>query len=300
MTTTDVELEEIQTTRMEKLLAWVLTAFLLVGGLWIYHRLGQQQDQYVPATPTPAEQAALSRHGSDEQAVFRLESNVRTDEAMLEHDRESYRSALEAHQPAARLGQAYRRSDARLRIDQRALSTARVRAAGSAPAAAAASRAVADRSEHRTNHARRNAFLERLVFVLASLGAAFLFLNRLRQRRSRYLLVGFAAVGAATIQALVMACDYTTDYIDVGESGPYILSLAGIFVTLLAFVALQRYLAKRVPARRVRRHECPFCGFPVGTNSHCEGCGRSVVAPCARCDGPRRVGAPHCGICGAV
>jgi hypothetical protein len=183
--------------------------------------------------------------------------------------------------------------------DQRALSDARVRAAGSASAADAATRAVSDRSAHKTNHVRRNAFLERLAFVLALLGAAFLLLNRLRKRRSRYLPVAFAAVGAATIEALVMACDYTTDYIEVGESGPYILSLAGIFVTLLAFVGLQRYLAKRVPARRVRKHECPFCGFPVGANSHCEGCGRSVVAACTRCEGPRRVGTPHCGICGA-
>jgi hypothetical protein len=299
MVTTDVELEEIQTTRMEKLLAWVLTAFLLVGGLWIYHRLGHQPYDYVPATPTAAEQAALSRHAADQQAVFRLESTVRTDEAILEHDREAYRTALEAHQPAARLGKAYRLSEARLVRDQRALSDARVRAAGSAPAADAATRAVSDRSAHKTNHARRNAFLERLAFVLASLSAAFLFLNRLRKRRSRYLPVAFAAVGAATIEAFVMACDYTTDYIEVGESGPYILSLAGIFVTLLAFVGLQRYLAKRVPARRVRKHECPSCGFPVGANSHCEGCGRSVVASCARCDGARRVGTPHCGICGA-
>ena len=108
------------------------------------------------------------------------------------------------------------------------------------------------------------------------------------------------AVGAATIQALVMAGDYTTDYIDVGRSGPYLLSIAGIALTLFAFIGLQRHLAKRIPARRVRKHERPFCGFPVGKNNHCEGCGRSVVGACATCDGPRRVGTPHCGVCGAT
>ena len=138
------------------------------------------------------------------------------------------------------------------------------------------------------------------VFDQLSTGAAFGLLNRLRRRRSRYLLVGFAAVGAATIQAFVMACDYTTDYVDIGESGPYLLSIAGIVLTLLAFVGLQRYTAKRVPARRVRKHECPFCGFPVRDSGHCEGCGRAVVAPCMRCEGPRRVGTPHCGVCGAT
>jgi hypothetical protein len=79
-----------------------------------------------------------------------------------------------------------------------------------------------------------------------------------------------------------------------------VLSLVGIVLTLLAFVALQRYLAKRIPGRRVRRRECPFCGYPVRDNTHCEGCGRDVLAPCARCDQPRRVGASHCGACGAA
>ena len=97
-----------------------------------------------------------------------------------------------------------------------------------------------------------------------------------------------------------MAGDYTTDYIDVGRSGPYLLSIAGIALTLFAFIGLQRHLAKRIPARRVRKHECPFCGFPVGKNNHCEGCGRSVVGACATCDGPRRVGTPHCVVCGAT
>jgi hypothetical protein len=159
---------------------------------------------------------------------------------------------------------------------------------------------VSTRSEHRDAHARRNTFLLRLGYVLAALAAAFFLLRQLRRRRSRYLLVGFAAVGAATVQALVMAGDYTTDYIDVGSSGPFLLSAAGIVLTLGSFVGLQRYLARRMPARRVRKHECPFCGFPVGDNSHCEGCGRAVRGECGRCSGPRRVGTPHCGVCGAV
>jgi len=300
VTETRVELEEIQTTRMEKLLAWVLAGFLFLGGIWIYHRIGQQQETYRPATPTAVEQAAVERHQTDSTAVYRLDGVVRTDEAVLEHDREAYRTALEAHQPAVELGRAYRVSEAKLEADQRALSKARAAAAASAPAAASAERAISARAEHRNTHARRNAFLERLLYVLLALGGAFGLLDLLRRRRSRYLVVGFAAVGASSVLTTVMAGDYATDYIDVGRSGPYLLSIAGIVLTLLALVGLQRYLAKRVPARRVRKHECPFCGFPVGSNSHCEGCGRTVVAPCSRCEGARRVGTAHCGLCGAA
>src|SRR5438477_9193640 len=103
MTTTSVDLEEIQTTRTEKLLAYVLAAFLLIGALWIYHRLGQQQERYVPATPTAQEQIALDRHRRDLQSVYSLESAVGQDETVLEHDREAYRTALEAKQPTAAL-----------------------------------------------------------------------------------------------------------------------------------------------------------------------------------------------------
>ena len=71
-------------------------------------------------------------------------------------------------------------------------------------------------------------------------------------------------------------------------------------MTLLAFVGLQRYLEKRIPLRRVRKGECPFCGFPGRGGTHCEGCGRAVVAECRTCSAPRRVGAAHCGACGAA
>ena len=98
--------------------------------------------------------------------------------------------------------------------------------------------------------------------------------------------------------ALVMAADYVTDYVDTVELGPLLLAIAGVGLTLVAFAALQRYLSRRVPLRRVRKHECPFCGFPSGTTEHCEGCGRQVVAECATCAQPRRVGTLHCGACG--
>jgi hypothetical protein len=120
----------------------------------------------------------------------------------------------------------------------------------------------------------------------------------MRALRSRYLPTAIAVVASTALLALVMAGDYITDYVDPLDLGPLVLSLAGIVITLFAFAALQRYLAKRVPVRRVRRRECPFCGYPVRGNERCEGCGRPVVAECATCNAPRRVGTLHCGVCG--
>ncbi|HEV2812346.1 MAG TPA: zinc ribbon domain-containing protein, partial [Solirubrobacteraceae bacterium] len=166
---------------------------------------------------------------------------------------------------------------------------------------AAAGRREADAVEDRRERRERETFGLRLGWVLLAMAAAFGVFDRLRRRQSRYLVVGMAGVAFATVQALVMATDYTTDEIELTEQGPLVLSLAGIALTSAAIVALQRYLARRLPARRVRRRECPFCGFPVtGEREHCEDCGRAVVAACSTCEAPRRVGTRHCGACGSA
>ena len=152
----------------------------------------------------------------------------------------------------------------------------------------------------RENRRELLAFVFRLAFVLANIVFGYWLLARLRRRRSRYYPVGMAFVGYAAVLAFFMAADYLTDYFDPLDLGPLVLSLFGIVATLIALVMLQRYLAQRLPSRRVRKSECPFCGYPVRGNTHCEGCGRDVIAPCAQCDEPRRVGAPHCGVCGAA
>ena len=61
----------------------------------------------------------------------------------------------------------------------------------------------------------------------------------------------------------MLAGDYITDYVDPLSLGPLVLSLFGVVATIAAFAVLQRYLARRIPIRRVRKGECPFCGYPV-------------------------------------
>jgi hypothetical protein len=145
------------------------------------------------------------------------------------------------------------------------------------------------------------AFGVRLLLVAALLALGYWLLTRLRRQGSRYLPLAAALVGTAAVMAVVFAGDYVTDYVDPLDLGPLLLSLFGVGATFAAFVALQRYLARRIPVRRVRKGECPFCGFPVrGSGPHCENCAREVVAPCAACEAPRRVGTPRCATCGNV
>jgi hypothetical protein len=295
--TTHVEIDEIQTTRGEKLLALVLTLFLLIGGIWAYDRLEVRRG-YVAPVYSPAEQAAISDNAAARQRLIAAEQRVRTARSELEISREAYRTAIEAHRPSTALGVRYRRDTARFETAQAEERRAQTEVGRTAPAAGAAQKRAADDASAKGERDNRTTFLLRLGFVLVALVVSFLAFWRLR--RSRYLPIASALVGAATILAFVMSVDYITDYVSWRDLGPLVLSAAGVTLTLLAFWGLQRYLARRIPRRRVRKSECPFCSYPVrGPGPHCEGCGRDLVAECAKCSAPRRVGTLFCAACGS-
>jgi outer membrane murein-binding lipoprotein Lpp len=296
-----VDVEEIESTKSEKLLAVVLAVFFLIGGIWTYQKI----DDYVARALAPTqvqlpaeEQAALARSRAAQDRLAQAtqaEEQARID---LELRREAYRTALDAGRPAPELEQAYRQSQQNFAQAQEDVRTAQSEVEAAQPAATAAAAHERRLYEERFDRHELVAFLFRLGFVLAAIGFGYWLLNSLRRRRSRYLPVALAWIAFAALLAFVMAGDYVTDYVDPLDFGPLVLAVAGIVLTLAAFAALQRYLARRVPFRRVRKGECPFCGFPTRGNEHCEGCGREVVAECATCSNPRRVGTLHCGACG--
>ncbi len=296
--TTHVELDDIQTTRGEKLLALVMTVFLLIGGIWAYDRL-ERGHGYTPPAYTAAEQARIARAEAAQRRVFESRRAVDRERGQLEIAREAYRTAIEAGQPSARLGARYQSENAQFHAAEAELRRAQQASTAAQPAARAAYDRAARAQESLRQRDERNTFLLRFVFVLAALGGSFWTFTRLR--RSRYLPLASASVAAATLLAFVLAVDYIGNYVRWQDLGPLVLSAAGVALTLLAFWGLQRYLARRIPRSRVRKGECPFCGYPVrGRGAHCEGCGRDVVAECARCAAERRVGTPFCAACGEV
>lgn len=310
--------EEVEITRSEKFLAFVLAAFLLIGGIWVYAEPLDRKAKHEVFDPaflvhdekkfgSEQDRSAIKAHDNAASSVNRLKelSGKRREE--LEFKRESYRTALDAGKPAGEKERAYERAQVGLDKTNKELRVAKGEVNETAVAARAAESNVNDARRAANKEAKQRAhnrklltFFLRLSFVLGTMGVAYLLFNRMRHRNSRYLTVAWAGIGFATAMALVMATDYTTDYIDVGEIGPLVLSLTGITFTLLAIAALHRFLAKRTPQRRVRRNQCPFCGYPVTDNSHCEGCGRCVIAECSSCGSPRRVGSQHCRSCGKV
>jgi hypothetical protein len=298
-----VELEEIEITSTEKVLALVLTVFFLIGGIWAYSKLDDIGDSPYrsPSTYfTPAERAAVNRADQAQGRLSRAETEVERTRQELELAREEYRTALDANRTAPGLEAAYREAQRDLDAARRRQQAARAEVAAAQPEAAAAHRRAGEEAADATRQSELVTFVLRLAFLLATLAFAYWLLIRLRRSGSRYLPVAFALVGSGAVLALVLAGDYVTDYIDVQQLGPLVLSAAGVALTLFAFWWLQRYLARRLPQRRVRRGECPFCGYPARGSEHCEGCGRAAMTECSTCHGARRVGTLHCGVCGAA
>jgi hypothetical protein len=296
-----VDVEEIQTTKSEKLLSVVLMAFLLVGGLWAYQRIDDGVRAAIgPAVPTAEDRLAVDRLAAASAGLFRAEGLEQRALVAMTVDREAYRTALDAGKPATALERTYERARAAYERAQTEVRAARDHVVAATPEADAARRRMATDEQAVARSEALASFGARLVLVLTAMTLGVGLLGRLRTRGSRYLPLGLAAVGFGTVLTLVMAGDYVTDYVDPLEFGPLVLAAVGVALTLLAFVALQRYLERRLPLHRVRKSECPFCGFPSGSGRHCEGCGRSVREDCTECAQPRRLGAPHCGTCGAV
>jgi hypothetical protein len=296
-----VDVENIETTKSEKLLAVVLAVFLLVGGIWAYQRLDDTvAEALAPSSVTlsQSEQAAIERLRSAQGRLGSAESGVVRARINLVDAREAYNTALHAGESTSELRAEYRRAQVEYTSGQEARASARAAVQAAQPAALEAERHRAELERARYDRHELAAFFARLAFVVLAIAVAYFLLRFLRKRASRYLPLALAAVGASALLALVMGGDYVTDYVDPLSVGPLLLSLAGAALTLLAFFGLQRYLARRIPIRRVRKGECPFCGYPVRDGEHCAGCGRSVLADCTTCHQPRRVGTAFCASCG--
>lgn len=309
---TRVDPEEIEQTTSEKALAFVLAAFIFIGAVWGYVKLAEVDrpvggHRGVVAEIEPAQRSALQQENAAQRELRDAQRQVDEATRELTLRREEYRTALDAGAPAESLRQAYvaaqdRLASAEAQATQAASALAEVR-----PAAQEAQNALREAQRAQIDEARdseeshdRTVLLLRLALILGMAAASIVALGILRSRRSRYLPLAIAWLGAFALLGVGLAADYSWgDVTEISDLGPLLLSLAGVAITVAGFVALQRYLSRRLPIRRVRKRECPFCGFP-GEGEHCEGCGRRLIGECAECHEQRRVGTPRCAACGKV
>ncbi len=298
--------EEFSTTLFEKFLALVLAVFVLIGSSWVYnhplefeHRVGAEP----VATTSAADQTLEDRVVDTEFKLSDAHDILDAAKATRNDARERYRTQLDAGVNDLSAKGAYDRAEqkvtngeASVRRLERELAQARTAAAPAEQRRRAAQRQIHRRYEQRVHTARVLTFVTRIAYGIAVLVFGFLLMRAMQRRHSRWTIIGMSIVGAGTIQALWFA----GDYLDIFNRGALLLSLIGIALTIGVFLGYQRFLAVRIPRRRVRKGQCMFCGYPVAGHAHCEGCGRAAHASCTSCGEQRRVGALHCGGCGAA
>ena len=309
---TRTEVENVKTSGAEKVLAAVLAVFMLIGGVWLYSQIGKISEEtygdeygmyFQPLQISAEDKEALRTARQAQHDLWQAQRKVRRAKNQIQFTGDAYRTEIDAGLPGTSQLDAYRTAQSRLETARQSLRSAKD-AVAEAKASADTARtnlqqARADQEDERRADDRWVAIL-RVLFIAASLLASTYALSVCRRRRSRLLPLALAGIVASALLAAWMAIDYGASLGVFREVGPLAISLIGILLTTIAFVALQRYLAKRIPARRVRRKECPFCGYPGHGQEHCEGCGRRIVGRCSTCDEPRRISTPHCGNCGAA
>lgn len=301
MSTTRLDTDEIESTRTEKFLAVILTVFLLVGSIWLYLKIGDWVESDDPYSSMTSQQHAIVKTADD--GAIAADNAVRQQElatTALDKARADYDLALQAGDPITDLKRTYEHAQATYDAAAATASSAQARNEKAQDAA----NQVYDEVNKKADriHDTRGWITAglRLLLVGGWIAGSFGLVRWLRQRESRYLPLGFATIAAGAILSIVFAADYVFDYINPLDLGPIVIAAFGALVTVLTFVAVQRRLVARIPGRRTRKGECPFCGYPVRDHGpYCEGCGREVIASCASCDESRRVGTPHCASCGA-
>ena len=216
-----VDLEEIEVTRTEKLLAVVLTVFFLIGGVWAYTKLDDiGRSEYRPAQAyfTSAERAAVARAGQAQRQLERAAATEQQARQDLELAREAYRTALDAGTKAPGLQASYRAAQRDFAAAQAEVARTRGEVAESQPAADAAYNRADEEARQDSRQSEIVTFLLRLALLLGTLGFAYWLLIRMRRSGSRYLPVAFALVAFGALLALVMAGDYVAHHIDVAQA----------------------------------------------------------------------------------
>ncbi|MCL3836856.1 zinc ribbon domain-containing protein [Aeromicrobium duanguangcaii] len=300
---TRVDTEDIESTRSEKLLAVLMGIFLLVGTVWFYVQVPSWVGDAFSSTSETTLEQARNESSKLEDARYATSEALDTERNELDVAREAYKVAL---QEKAGIADARAEYDAAQQDYAKADAAARKAATEADAAQKRLDRLENDAAEGaRTGTGAWIVALARLGFIAVWTFGSYRLIGQLRRRESRYLALAFSTAAVGAIMALVFGVDYVTDYIDPLDLGPFVLSALGVAATVVAFRVLQKYLAARLPGRRVRKGECPFCGFPLreaglADGPHCGGCGRDVVAPCSTCHSPRRVGSSYCATCGSA
>jgi hypothetical protein len=309
------ELDEIESSRGEKLLAIGLVVFLLIGGFWILDRLGSlpgrpNYEALAAAQGLPQAEAAFRQVEADYRQGFENSEAARLEmdraRAAYEYKREEYRvalargleaPALASSHEAARI--AFEKASLRFEVADAAREALEGRLVGPTKAYEAAFERVNAAVARAEDRYQFMVFVLRFGYALPVFGLSVWIWLRLRRKQARFLILATSFMGFAGVQAIGLVGQY--GWYLLRDVGPIAVSVAGSTVCVAGLVALRRFTGNllRVTAHRLRRGQCPYCAFPAEVGAaHCPGCGRSLLGACVLCGRSNRRESSFCGGCG--
>ena len=306
------EAERLETTRGEKILAFAMVIFLLIGGINVLNELEDIPDR--PRIDTY----------NEKYGVYKLEAEERSIETELETASEALGNANDEYLRAEK-DYLFKREEYRVILDKgetdevkkREYEEARERYEKSRVRLNAA-QAVYDEIAGRLNqkreevlNARESASDEyrrdyqiyrlkvlaiRLAFVLPLLAVAILVFLKAKKVRSKYTIHANAFMAFASLLLIYMIIENVWKVIHI--IGISILGAVACGVAL-AYLKKQFFSFERISMSRLKENKCPWCGFPIRYDMlFCQNCGKKLAEKCPECGKMRPILArfcPHCG-----
>ncbi len=306
------EAEKLEATRGEKILAFAMVIFLLIGGMNVLNELKDIPDR--PQMNTYYEKYGVYTLEAEERSVnteLRIASDalakandeyLRAKENYL-YKREEYRVILdkgekdevkEREYEEAR--ERYEESQVRLDAAQAVYDEIKGRLKQKREEVSNARELALDEHGRDYQIYRLKVLAIRLAFVLPLLAVAIVVFLKAKKVRSKYTIHANAFMAFASLLLMYMIIENVWKVVHI--IGISIFGAVACAISL-AYLKKQFFTFERISRSRLRENKCPWCGFPVRYEvPYCQNCGKKIAEKCPECGKMRPILAHFCSNCG--
>ncbi|NPV29571.1 MAG: hypothetical protein HPY58_07940 [Firmicutes bacterium] len=309
---------EREATRAEKILAFALAIFLLIGGVRIaiaVDRMFPRPDymkirqEFLPESTE--QELSLLRQKEEELAGAVQMSREAEIKARLDYEtaREEYRTLLDRGVDDPQKREAWEKArkaydEARDRREEAEATLNNFQKKILEPKQKAyvrAERSFQEKLErlNRMRDLKSGGFS--LAYALLAFALTFWIFNlfRANPRLARYAVIGTSFLGFGALQTLVIFFKIAYPFLHNVIPVEWAISLGGSIICIAALVYLKNkfFSGEAVSRRRLWRGLCPACGFPA-PGAFCTWCGAAQLLKCPQCGEETNRHLPHCRGCG--
>jgi hypothetical protein len=308
----EYEDEKIETTRGEKILAFAMVIFLLIGGINVLNELEDiperpwidtYYEKYGVYKLEAEERSIETELGTASETLANAEDEFRRAEKDYLFKREEYRVILdkgetdevkEGEYEEAR--ERYEESQVRLDAAQAVYDEIEVRLEQKREEVLNARESASDEYGRDYQIYRLKVLAIRLAFVLPLLAVAIIVFLKAKKTRSKYIIHANAFMAFASLLLMYMIIENVWKVVHI--IGISILGAVACAISL-AYLKKQFFSFERVSMSRLKENKCPWCGFPVRYEMpYCQNCGKKLAEKCPECGKMRPILARFCPNCG--